>query len=94
MALSSQATRYFISSLAPNAARLLDAVRTHWVLDMVCRKDANRSRKDYAAQNLAILHPLALNLLKQESSLKVGVRAKRLRAGMSAIYSRLLLELP
>jgi predicted transposase YbfD/YdcC len=91
---SSQATRYFISSLPPNAAHLLVAVRAHWqienrlhwVLDMAFREDANRSRKDHAAQNLAILHHLALNLLKQEASLKVGLKAKRLRAGWDERY--------
>jgi predicted transposase YbfD/YdcC len=91
---SSQATRYFISSLPPQAAQLLAAVRAHWqienclhwVLDIAFREDANRSRKDHAAQNLAILHHLALNLLKQESSLKVGVKAKRLRAGWDERY--------
>jgi len=91
---SSQATRYFISSLPPQATQLLAAVRAHWqienrlhwVLDIAFRQNANRSRKDHAAQNLAILHHLALNLLKQESSLKVGTKAKRLRAGWDERY--------
>jgi hypothetical protein len=56
------------------------------VLDLAFREDANRSRKDNAPQNLAILHHIALNLLKQESSLKVGVKAKRLRAGWDQQY--------
>lgn len=91
---STQTTRYFISSLPPVASQLLDAVRTHWhienslhwVLDLAFREDANRSRKDNAPQNLAVLHHIALNLLKQESSLKVGVKAKRLRAGWDQLY--------
>jgi predicted transposase YbfD/YdcC len=91
---SSQATRYFISSLPPDAIQLLTAVRAHWqienrvhwVLDIAFRQDANRSRKDHAPQNLAILHHIALNLLKQESSLKVGIKAKRLRAGWDERY--------
>jgi predicted transposase YbfD/YdcC len=91
---SSQATRYFISSLAPDATRLLATVRAHWqienclhwVLDMAFHEDYNRARKDHAAQNLAILLHIALNLLKQESSLKVGIKAKRLRAGWDERY--------
>jgi predicted transposase YbfD/YdcC len=87
-------TRYFISSLPPLAKPLLTAIRTHWhienrlhwVLDMAFHDDHNRSRKDHAAQNLAILHHLALNLLKQEPSLKVGIKAKRLRAGWDQHY--------
>jgi len=87
-------TRYFISSLPPLAKPLLAAIRSHWhienrlhwVLDMAFQDDHNRSRKDHAAQNLAILHHLALNLLKQEPSLKVGIKAKRLRAGWDQHY--------
>jgi predicted transposase YbfD/YdcC len=93
-AQSTQATRYFISSLPPSASQLLSAVRAHWhienslhwVLDLAFREDANRSRKDNAPQNLAVLHHIALNLLKQETSLKVGVKAKRLRAGWDQQY--------
>jgi predicted transposase YbfD/YdcC len=91
---STQATRYFISSLPPVASQLLAAVRAHWlienslhwVLDLAFREDANRSRKDHAPQNLAVLHHIALNLLKHESSLKVGIKAKRLRAGWDHHY--------
>jgi predicted transposase YbfD/YdcC len=91
---SSQATRYFITNLPPSASQLLTAIRAHcqienalhWVLDLAFRQDANRSRKDHATQNLAILHHIALNLLKQEPSLKVGVKAKRLRAGWDQHY--------
>jgi len=80
-------TRYFITSLPPDAQHLLRVVRTHWhienrlhwVLDIAFREDENRVRKDYAPQNLAVLRHLALNLLKQDSSLKVGIKAKRLR---------------
>lgn len=87
-------TRYFISSLPPDAKRLLAAVRTHWhienrlhwVLDWAFREDHNRSRRDHAAQNLAVLRHIALNLLKQEASLKVGIKAKRLRAGWDEQY--------
>jgi predicted transposase YbfD/YdcC len=87
-------TRYFISSLAPDAAHLLQVVRSHWqiensfhwVLDIAFREDDSRVRKDHAPRNLALLRRLALNLLKQESSLKVGIKAKRLRAGWDAPY--------
>lgn len=87
-------TRYFISSLPPDPAQLLQVVRAHWqienafhwVLDIAFREDESRVRKDHAPRNLALLRRLALNLLKQESSLKVGVKAKRLRAGWDAPY--------
>jgi predicted transposase YbfD/YdcC len=87
-------TRYFITSLPPDPARLLQVVRSHWlienafhwVLDIAFREDESRVRKDHAPRNLALLRRLALNLLKQEHSLKVGIKAKRLRAGWDVPY--------
>jgi len=87
-------TRYFISSLPPDPAHLLQVIRAHWqienafhwVLDIAFREDESRVRKDHAPRNLALLRRLALNLLNQETSLKVGVKAKRLRAGWDAPY--------
>jgi predicted transposase YbfD/YdcC len=87
-------TRYYITSLPPKAAHLLDAVRSHWqienglhwVLDIAFHEDHSRIRKDNAPANFAVLHHIALNLLKQERSLKVGVKAKRLRAGWDEGY--------
>jgi predicted transposase YbfD/YdcC len=87
-------TRYFITSLPPDAHHLLDVARTHWhienrlhwVLDIAFREDENRVRKDHGPQNLAVLRHLALNLLKHETSLKVGIKAKRLRAGWDHRY--------
>jgi predicted transposase YbfD/YdcC len=58
----------------------------HWVLDIAFREDESRLRKDHAPRNFALLRRLALNLLKHEASLKVGVKAKRLRAGWDAPY--------
>jgi len=87
-------TRYFISSLAGDARHLLKAVRSHggienslhWVLDIAFDEDHNRVRKDNGPANLAILRHIALNLLKQEKTLKVGIKAKRLRAGWDEPY--------
>ena len=87
-------TRFFISSLPAQAAPLLAAVygywgienRLHWVLDVAFREDACRVRKDHAPHNLAIVRHIALNLLKQESSAKVGLKTKHLRAGWDEAY--------
>jgi predicted transposase YbfD/YdcC len=75
-------TRYDISSLSSDATRLLQAVRSHWqvenslhwVLDIAFLEDACRIRKDYAPENLAVVRHIALNLLSQETTLKVGVK--------------------
>jgi predicted transposase YbfD/YdcC len=87
-------TRYYISSLTSNAQRLSQAVRSHWlvenslhwVLDLAFLEDACRIRKDYAPENLAVVRHIALNLLTQETTLKVGVKNKRLRAGWDEDY--------
>lgn len=87
-------TRYFISSLPADPQQLLQAVRAHWqienslhwVLDMAFREDESRVRKDHAPQNFAILRQFALNLLKQDETLKVGIAAKRKRAGWDETY--------
>jgi predicted transposase YbfD/YdcC len=85
---------FYISSLPNSAAAILDATRQHWTienalhwtLDVVFREDDSRVRSDYAPQNLAVLRHMALNLLKHETTAKVGIKAKRLRAGWDNAY--------
>jgi len=86
--------RYFISSLKTPAKRILKVVRghwgiengLHWVLDIAFREDESRVRKDHAPENLAILRHIALNLLKQDTSKKVGIKNKRLVAAWNNDY--------
>ena len=86
--------RFYISSLPSNAKRILDVVRKHWsienelhwVLDVAMNEDHSRVRKDQAPENLAVLHHIALNLLKQEKTAKGGIRAKQLQAGWREDY--------
>ena len=87
-------TRYFISSLPADAKTILKVKRSHWkienqvhwVLDIAFREDESRVRKDHAAENLAVLRHMALNLLKREKTAKGGIRAKRLQAGWDNDY--------
>jgi hypothetical protein len=54
------------------------------VLGIASGEEDSHVRKDHAPRNLALLRRLALNFLEQETSLKVGVKARRLRAGWDA----------
>jgi predicted transposase YbfD/YdcC len=86
--------RYFISSLESNAEKILRAKRSywgienrlHWVLDIAFNEDRSRVRKDNAPQNFAVLRHMALNLLKQDHSIKVGIKGKRLKCGWDTDY--------
>ena len=86
--------RYFISSLASNAERLLAIARTywgienklHWVLDLAFREDESRVRKDNGPQNFAVLRHIALNLLRGEDTAEISIRAKRKLAGWDNDY--------
>ncbi len=87
-------SRYYISSLAGQAKTLLEATRRHWgienslhwSLDVTFREDQSRVRKDHGPQNLAVLRQIALNLLKQVTTLKRGIQGKRLKAGWVEDY--------
>ena len=93
-------TRYFISSLPADAKTILKAKRSHWkienqvhwVLDIAFREDESRVRTDHAAENLAVLRHIALNLLKNEKTAKGGIHAKRLQAGWNNDYLLSILE--
>ena len=60
--------------------------RLHWVLDVAFDEDHCRIRKAHAPQNCAILRHVALNLLRQERTKKVGIKAKRLIAAANTSY--------
>jgi predicted transposase YbfD/YdcC len=79
----SEKDRYLISSLDSHAQHLLKVVRSHWgienelhwVLDIAFREDESQIRKDHDAENFAVLHHIALNLVKQEKPKKPASRA-------------------
>jgi hypothetical protein len=53
---------------------------------MSFREDDSRIRKDHGPENFAVLRAIALNLLKQENSLKRSIQGKRLFAGWRNDY--------
>jgi predicted transposase YbfD/YdcC len=89
---------YYISSLkgCSNAAAqtMAQYIRGHWAvennlhwqLDVSFNEDQRRIRKGNGAENYSRLCRAALNLLKQDKSVKAGIKAKRLLAGWDHDY--------
>lgn len=96
--ITQKETRYYISSLNPDAKVIGSAVRTHWgvenklhwQLDVSFSEDKSRKRDRNAAENYSVILRMALNLVKNEKTTKASVKGKRLKAGWDNEY---LLEL-
>jgi predicted transposase YbfD/YdcC len=87
--------RYYITSFSTGGVkRFARACRghwsienqLHWVLDIAFDEDHSRTRKGHAAENLASIRHVALNLLKQEKTAKVGIKTKRKMCGWDHNY--------
>jgi len=91
--------RYYLSSLPLDAPTFAQAVRQHWgvenslhwSLDVTFREDHSRARSKNAAQNLATLRRIALNLIKQNPRPKVSQRQKRILAALDTGFLEQLL---
>ena len=97
--VTSTERRYYISSLQADAARMGTVVRghwsvengLHWSLDVVFGEDQARMREGNAAENFSILRRIALNLLRQDKSVKAGMKNRRLLACCDDVYREKLL---
>jgi len=85
----SEGTRYFITSLQADPQFLLAGVRAHWgienglhwILDVVFKEDQARTQNAQAAQNLAVLRRIALNLIRPYKD-KKSMKTRRYQAGL------------
>lgn len=81
--------RYFLLSRRYAAQDFLRIARTHWTienelhwtLDVVLDEDLARNRKDYGAQNLAVLRRMVLNVARAHPDTKASLNLKLMRAG-------------
>ena len=86
--------RYYILSKKLSARKFAAAVRDHWSienrlhwqLDVTFQEDQSRLRRGHADANFSLLRRTALSLLKNNHTLKVGVKNKRLAAGWDDSY--------
>jgi predicted transposase YbfD/YdcC len=90
--------RYYISSRELTAEQAGQAIRAHWgiesmhwILDVSLQEDACQIYRKNAAENLAVLRHMALNMLRAEST-KISVPMKQKRCMMNpAFLERILL---
>lgn len=86
--------RYYISSLPADAARIAHAVRSHWeienrlhwCLDVQFNEDQAAVRTGFAANNLAIVRHIVMNLLRLNTSRKGSIKTKRMLAATSDTF--------
>jgi len=86
--------RFFLCSIEADASELARAVRGHWAientlhwcLDVTFREDQCRARTEFAAQNLALLRHMTINILKGELTKKRGIKGKQKNAGWDNSY--------
>lgn len=91
--------RYYLCSLPLGAQQFAKAVRGHWAienplhwsLDVTFGEDRSRARTKHAAQNVATLRRLALNLIKKTPAKKCSARQRRILAALDQKYLMKLL---
>jgi len=95
--------RFYISSLSADAKRIAAAVREHWLvenalhwtLDVVFNEEGTCVRKDNAAENMALVRHIALNMLGQAKKYfnkDIGIKALRKKAGWGNDTLELILK--
>ena len=94
--------RLYISSLAPDAEHISQAIRSHWavenrlhwVMDVCFNDDQMRARTKAAAHNLAVLKHITLNLIRLDPVKRKGsIKTRRIIAATSDRYRADLLGL-
>lgn len=93
-------SRLYVSSHPPQARKLAHAIRRHWsiensqhwVLDVSFGEDARRQQDRNGAANLAAVRRWVVSLLRQDTSIKRGVKTKRLNCALDPNYTIRVLQ--
>jgi predicted transposase YbfD/YdcC len=91
---TSEELAYYILSFDNDVKRFAQSARghwgiensLHWSLDVSFNEDQSRIRQGNAAENLAVIRHIALNLIKKEKTTKTGIANKRKKAGWDNRY--------
>lgn len=98
--LESFETRFYLSSLPPDAKLLSRVIRSHWgienslhwTMDVTFREDAHRLLNRHGVQNLSAIRRLAVSILRRDTSSKIGAKNKRFKAALNPDYILRLLQ--
>ena len=98
--LESFETRFYLSSLPPDAKLLSRVIRSHWgienslhwTMDVTFREDAHRLLNRHGVQNLSAIRRLAVSILRRDTSSKIGAKNKRFKAALNPDYILSLLQ--
>jgi predicted transposase YbfD/YdcC len=91
---SSVETRYYISSLEKTAKEFNKLIRSHWQiennlhwqLDITFTEDSSRKREGYSTENFSLLTKTALNIIKTNTTEKLYMANKQLKALLNEDY--------
>ena len=99
--VTSEESRYYITSLPPVGERIAKVARSHWgienkvhwILDVGFQEDLSQISTGHAAENFSILKRLSLNVIRLDPDKKKSLIGKRQCAGWDDDYMSHLLGL-
>lgn len=98
--IDTTSTRFYISSLSPNAALLNHSIRSHWAiennlhwnLDVIFKEDHQDKRNITAIENSNLIAKFAITMLDQEETHSKSKNRKRQKAFSDDAYRELVLQ--
>lgn len=87
-------SRLYLSNLPPKAKPIAMYIRSHWgienslhwTMDVTFNEDRHRLIERNAVCNMSAVRRLAISILRQDKSSKVGAKNKRLKAALNPNY--------